>query len=202
MWLSTSDPQVITCGSLSEPSKKKVWAHLWATSDFVPRFEASGTPRQQGVCSHWAHLWAISDFVPPFFPFALRGCNSVLQQSFVEGTEACTKRSATMSLVGTDDTIAILPMPPLSKPHRVGPWHRCMLGPIVHPAVCCAFFAMTESTSRALNVEFISVPCIPFCVHRRYVWHCTNGECTLLPHLHALYVHSRWVTGVRLTSRL
>ena len=99
-------------------------------------------------------------------------------------------------------TIAILRMLPLLRPHPVGPWHGCMLGPIVHPAVRCAFFAMTQSTSRALNVEFIGVPCmLPFCVPRRYVWHCANGECNLLPHLHALYWHSPWVTGVRLTSR-
>ena len=31
-------------------------AHLWATSDFVPRFEALATPlRGQGLCSHPAH---------------------------------------------------------------------------------------------------------------------------------------------------
>ena len=70
-------------------------AHLWATSDFVPRFEAEGislggrgyvatlpacgpllilspalkrrgSPRRQGLCSHFAHLWATSDFVPRF----------------------------------------------------------------------------------------------------------------------------------------
>ena len=36
------------------------------------------------------------------------------------------------------------------------------------------------------------MPCmLPFCVHRRYVWHCANGECNLLPHWHALYWHSR-----------
>ena len=45
-------------------------------------------------------------------------------------------------------TIAIMRMPPLCKPHRIGPWHGCMLGPIVHPAVRRAFFAMTPSTSR------------------------------------------------------
>ena len=39
-------------------------AHLWATSDFAPRFEAVGTPRRQGICSHVAHLWATSDFAP------------------------------------------------------------------------------------------------------------------------------------------
>ena len=94
-------------------------------------------------------------------------------------------------------TIAILCMLPLSRPHRVGPWHECMLGPIVHLAVRHAFFfMMMQSTSRALNVEFISVPCmLLFCVHRRYVWHCASGECNLLPHLHALYWHSHWVTG-------
>ena len=48
-----------------------------------------------------------------------------------------------------------------------------MLGPVVHLAALRAFFAMTQSTSRALNGEFISVRCmLPFCVHRRYVWHC------------------------------
>ena len=100
-------------------------------------------------------------------------------------------------------TVAILRTPPLSKPHRVGPWHGYLLGPVVHPTVRRAFFAMTSSTLRALNVEFITVPCmLPFCVHRRYVWHCANGECNLLPHWHALYWHSRWVTGVRLTSCL
>ena len=65
-------------------------AHLWATSDFAPRFEAVGTPpgsrgyvatlptsgppvilspalkrwgspRRQGLCSHLAHLWATCD---------------------------------------------------------------------------------------------------------------------------------------------
>ena len=40
---------------------------------------------------------------------------------------------------------------------------------------------------------------LPFCVHQTYVWHCANGECNLLPHFHALYWHSRWVTGLRLT---
>ena len=85
----------------------------------------------------------------------------------------------------------------------VHPWHGCMLGPIVHLAVHRAFVTMTESTSRALNVEFISVPyMLPFCFHRRYVWHCANGECHLLPHLHALYWHLRWVTGLRLIGRL
>ena len=37
-------------------------------------------------------------------------------------------------------TIAILCMPPLLRPHRVGPWYGCMLGPIVHQAVLRAFF--------------------------------------------------------------
>ena len=54
-----------------------------------------------------------------------------------------------------------------------------MLGPIIRPLVVL-FFAMTRPTSRALNVEFISVPCmLPFCVPRKYVWHCTPGECNL-----------------------
>ena len=71
--------------------------------------------------------------------------------------------------------------PPLLRPHLVGPWHRCMLRPIVHPAVCHAFFATTQPTSRALNVEFISVPCmLPLSVPRRYVWHCAIGECNLV----------------------
>ena len=68
-------------------------AHLWATFDSTPRFEAVGTPpggrgyvatlptfepllilppavkrwgppRRQGLCSHLAHLWATSDFAP------------------------------------------------------------------------------------------------------------------------------------------
>ena len=100
-------------------------------------------------------------------------------------------------------TIVILRIPPLSRPHRVGPWHGCTLGPIVHSAVRRALFWMAQPTSRALNVEFIIVPCmLVFCVHRRYVCHCANGECTFPPHLHALYWHSRWVTGLRLTSRL
>ena len=43
-------------------------SHLWATSNFVPRFEALGTPRQQGLglgqrC-HTADLWATSAVVP------------------------------------------------------------------------------------------------------------------------------------------
>ena len=60
---------------------------------------------------------------------------------------------------------------------------RCMLGPIVHPAVRGPFLATTQSTSRALNVEFISIPpMLPFCVPRRYVWHYAIGECNLLPH--------------------
>ena len=84
---------------------------------------------------------------------------------------------------------------------RVVNWHGCMLGPIVHPAVRRAFFATTQSTSRALNVEFISVPCmLPFCVPWRYVWYCAIGECNLVPHWHALYWHSRWVTGLWLTG--
>ena len=80
-------------------------------------------------------------------------------------------------------TIAVLRMPPLLRPHPAVPWHGCMLRPIVHPAVRRAFFAMTQPTSHALNVEFISVPCmLPVSVPRRYVWHCANGECNLLPH--------------------
>ena len=31
---------------------------------FVPRSEALGTPRRQGLCSQSAHLWTTSDFVP------------------------------------------------------------------------------------------------------------------------------------------
>ena len=100
-------------------------------------------------------------------------------------------------------TIAILRMPPLLRPHPVGPWHGCMLRPIVHLAVRRAFFATTQPTSRALDVEFISVPCmVPVCVPQRYVWHCAIGECNLLPHWHALCWHSPWVTGLCLTSRL
>ena len=100
-------------------------------------------------------------------------------------------------------TIAILRMPPQSRSHQVGPWHGCMLGPIVHQAVRRAFCAMTRSPSHALNVEFISMPCIlPFCVLGRYVLHCATGECNLPPHWHALYWHLRWVTGLWLASCL
>ena len=100
-------------------------------------------------------------------------------------------------------TIAILRMPPLLRPHTVGPSHGCMLRPIVHPAVRRVCFAMTQPTSRALNVEFITVACmLPVCVPRRYVWHCAIGQCNLLPHRHALCWHSPWVTGLWLTSRL
>ena len=42
-------------------------------------------------------------------------------------------------------TMAIRHMPPLSRPHRVGPWQGCMLGPIVHPAVRCAFFFCNDT---------------------------------------------------------
>ena len=67
-------------------------------------------------------------------------------------------------------TIAILRMPPLLRPHPIGPWHGLMLGPIVHPAIRGAFLATTQPTSRALNVEFISVTrMVPFCVPRRCV---------------------------------
>ena len=46
------------------------------------------------------------------------------------------------------------------------------------------------------------MPCmLQVCVHRKYVWHCANGECNLVPRWHALFWHSRWVTGVRLTRR-
>ena len=39
------------------------------------------------------------------------------------------------------------------------------------------FFATTQPTSRALNVEFISVRCmLPVCVPWTYVWHCAIGE--------------------------
>ena len=37
---------------------------IWATSDCVPRSEALGTPRQQGLCSQFTHLWASADFLP------------------------------------------------------------------------------------------------------------------------------------------
>ena len=92
-------------------------APLWATSDFVPRYEALGTPpsgrgyvatrptfwplqilspalkcwgppRRQGLSSHWAHLWATCDSLPPFFPLALRVCNIVLQAKLWGYTEA------------------------------------------------------------------------------------------------------------------
>ena len=39
--------------------------------------------------------------------FALRVCNGVLQQCSANGTEAYTKKSATMRPVGTDDTLRI-----------------------------------------------------------------------------------------------
>ena len=41
------------------------------------------------------------------YVFALCVCNSVLQQCSVNGTEACTKKLATICLVGTDDTLRI-----------------------------------------------------------------------------------------------
>ena len=34
------------------------FAHLWATSDFLPHSEVYGIPRRQGLCSQSAHLWA------------------------------------------------------------------------------------------------------------------------------------------------
>ena len=75
---------------------------------------------------------------------------------------------------------------------------RMYAGPYCSPSRswCFFFLSTTQPTSRALNVEFISVPCmLPFCVPLRYVWHCATGECNLLPYWHALYWHSRWVTG-------
>ena len=68
-----------TCGSLlilspalkrwGPPRRQRLCshaAHLWASSDYVPHFEALATPRRQGegLYSHPAHLWATSDFVP------------------------------------------------------------------------------------------------------------------------------------------
>ena len=36
---------------------------------------------------------------------------------------------------------------------------------------------IAQSTCYALNVEFISVPCmLPIFVHRTYVWDCANGS--------------------------
>ena len=40
-------------------------AHLWATSDSLPRREALGTPKTAGVTSHPAHLWAKPNSLPP-----------------------------------------------------------------------------------------------------------------------------------------
>ena len=63
----------------------------------------------------------------------------------------------------------------------------------------CFFFAMAQPTSRAMNVEFIVVPyMLPFCVHWRYVCHCANEECNLLPHL---YWHSRSTHATPITSQ-
>ena len=39
-------------------------AHLWATFDSAPCFEAVRTPRRHGLCSHLTHLGATSDSAP------------------------------------------------------------------------------------------------------------------------------------------
>ena len=48
------------------PPKRKALrnheAHLCATSDFVPRFEALGNAKMVGVFSQQVHLWATSLF--------------------------------------------------------------------------------------------------------------------------------------------
>ena len=68
----TCGPLLILSPALKrwEPSKRQGLchqsAHLWAMADFVPRFEALGTPKRQGLCSQSAHLWATSEFVPRF----------------------------------------------------------------------------------------------------------------------------------------
>ena len=87
-------------------------------------------------------------------------------------------------------------------------WYGFMLGPIFHPTVSRVFFAMAHPTSRAdIGVYHCalhaSVLCpLEICV-ALHKWRVQfNGECNLLPHLHALYWHSRWVTGLQLRSRL
>ena len=41
-------------------------AHMWVVADFVPCFEALGTPRMAGFT---AHLWASANFLLCFEPF-------------------------------------------------------------------------------------------------------------------------------------
>ena len=33
---------------------------------YPPALKRSGPPRRQGLCSHLAHLWATSDFAPRY----------------------------------------------------------------------------------------------------------------------------------------
>ena len=55
---------------------------------------------------------------------------------------------------------------------------RMYATPYCSPGRSLCFFSTTQPTSRALNVEFISVPCmLPVSVPRRHVWHCAIGEC-------------------------
>ena len=64
-----------TCGPfLIMPPAPKRWgpsrwhilcskpAHIWATSDFVPRPDVLGAPRRKGLCSHGAHLCFLISF--------------------------------------------------------------------------------------------------------------------------------------------
>ena len=75
------------------PCFKNYPEYLWSCGPLLilpPALKRWGPPRRQG-----------------FFPFALCVCNMSSKQSYAEGTEAGTKKSATMSPVGTDDTLRI-----------------------------------------------------------------------------------------------